>query len=136
MITGNRIGQINCIVIAFLVWSTSAFSHHSVDGRYDRQKTVTLNGVITKVDWINPHIRMYFDVTDDDGSVTTWEISGAPPTFLRRAGISKSLIVADQSPEAPVELIGILARDEQLKHIWVYHIKYQDGHFIQFSSSD
>lgn len=67
-----------------------AMAHHSTPGVFDLSKTVTLVGVISKVDWSNPHTFIYIDVTDADGKKKTWALETAPPAFLRRAGITKA----------------------------------------------
>jgi hypothetical protein len=54
-------------------------AHHSFSAEYDATKPVKVTGVVTKVEWTNPHIWFYVDVKDDDGKVTNWVFSGAPP---------------------------------------------------------
>jgi hypothetical protein len=63
-----------------------AFSHHSFDAEYDRTKTVVFKGVVTKVEWMNPHSRVYIDVTDENGNVTNWNMELGSPNSLTRAG--------------------------------------------------
>jgi len=106
-------------------------AHHSVTGRFDVDKKVELVGTITKVDWLNPHIKIFMDVTGEDGSVTEWMLSAAPPAFLRRVGITKKKLLGDGSQ---VTTRGALARDESLKHQWVYRITFEDGTIFQMSS--
>ena len=67
-----------------------ALAHHSTPGVFDLSKSVTLVGVISKVDWSNPHTFIYLDVTDADGKKKTFALETAPPAFLRRAGITKA----------------------------------------------
>ena len=122
--------SICCLVLALAV-AGIAWSHHSVPGRYDYDDEITLNGRITRVDWINPHVRILLDVSEDDGSVTTWELSSAPAQFMRRAGISKSMLENDGG--LPVAVFGIRSRDPNLNHMWAYRITYADGHFYQLS---
>ena len=61
-------------------------AHHSVATMFDRNRPVTITGVVTKVDWLNPHIWVYVDETDDQGQVTHWELEGAQPNGLSRRG--------------------------------------------------
>ena len=51
-------------------------AQHSVGtGKYDPDKPVSLKGVVTKVEWTNPHARIYLDVTEPNGTVTqTWNL--------------------------------------------------------------
>jgi hypothetical protein len=124
----NRIIFISLIA---LFCATFAVAHHSVPGRYDYEAEITLTGTITRVDWINPHVRILLDVTEEDGSVTSWEITSAPAQFMRRAGISKSKVLDDGGE--PVKVLGIRSRDPDLDHMWAYRITYADGHFYQLS---
>lgn len=63
-----------------------ADAHHSFAAQFDGDKPVVLTGVITKVDWRNPHIWVYFDVREGDGKVTKWECEGGAPNALTRQG--------------------------------------------------
>ncbi len=65
-----------------------ASSHHAVQAQFDQDNVTTITGVMTRVMWINPHVRWFMDVTDESGKVTTWNISGAGPAGFRRSGIS------------------------------------------------
>ena len=65
-------------------------AHHSFAAQYDPDKPVTLTGIVTKVEWTNPHARFYINVTGDDGKVTTWNLELASPNYLKRAGWSST----------------------------------------------
>src|SRR5258708_38991477 len=62
------------------------FAHHSFGAEYDANKPITLTGVITKVEWTNPHCYFYLDVKDKDGKVANWKFEGFPPNVLYRTG--------------------------------------------------
>jgi Family of unknown function (DUF6152) len=85
---------------ACLWWLIPAFpavAHHSFDAEYDGNKTVVLAGVVSKVEWMNPHARFYIDVKDADGNVTNWNLElGSPASLIRRGWTRKSLKVGDQ----------------------------------------
>lgn len=120
------------ICLIALYCASLASAHHSVPGRYDYDAEMTLTGKITRVDWINPHVRIFLDVTEVDGSVTTWELASAPAQFMRRAGISKSKLM--DAGDEPVTVLGIRSRNPDLSHMWAYRIDYADGHFYQLST--
>ena len=61
-------------------------AHHSFGAEYDADKPVTLTGVVTKIEWTNPHSHFYIDVKDAQGKVANWKFEGYPPTVLYRNG--------------------------------------------------
>ncbi len=75
--------RVLCLVSAAMAVAP-ALAHHSFVAQYDRDASVSLTGVITKVEWQSPHIWFYPDVTADDGTVTNWAISGGSPGQLAR----------------------------------------------------
>jgi len=66
------------------------FAHHSFSAEYDRAKTISLKGAVTKVEWMNPHARFYVDVKGDDGKVVNWEFELGSPNGLMRSGWTKN----------------------------------------------
>ena len=66
--------------------ATAAHAHHSFAAQYDANQQVTLNGTITKVEWMNPHAYFYVDVVDDSGKVVNWAVEGGAPNVLYREG--------------------------------------------------
>src|SRR5215471_14507646 len=65
-------------------------AHHSFAAEFDDKKPVTLKGTVTKLEWLNPHIWIYFDAKDDQGAVSKWQCEGGPPNSLTRQGWSKN----------------------------------------------
>jgi hypothetical protein len=74
---------------ALLLVSQHAWAHHSFAAEYDRTKMVTLDGVVTKVDWENPHTWLYLDVKGEDGKLVSWAVEAANPSALTHAGWNK-----------------------------------------------
>ena len=70
-------------------------AHHSVPGTFNIEKTVSIKGKISKIDWINPHIYIYVDVKDRTGAVTTWKVETLPTNHMRRAGVTKEEILSE-----------------------------------------
>ena len=65
-------------------------AHHSIQAQFDVHKTITISGVIAKVEYINPHSYLTVDVTEPDGSTTRWAFEMAAAGQLRRAGLSRA----------------------------------------------
>ena len=70
----------------------SVQAHHSFAAEFDTAKPVKMTGVVTKVEWQNPHIWFYLDVKGGDGTVTNWGFSGGAPGQLMRRGITRKVI--------------------------------------------
>src|SRR3989442_4030893 len=68
--------------LSALAWP--AFAHHAFAGQYDKDNPIQLTGIVTKIEWMNPHARFYIDVKDESGNVTSWNIELGPPLVLRR----------------------------------------------------
>jgi hypothetical protein len=82
-------------------------AHHSFSAEYDSKKAVTLKGIVTKVEWMNPHVYFYLDVTDDSGNITNWSLEMGPPNGLERSGWTRNTMkVGDE-----VLVEGTLAKD-------------------------
>jgi hypothetical protein len=75
---------------ALVALAAPAFSHHSFAAEYDEKKPIVLKGVVTKLDWRNPHVRFYVDAKDDQGTVTSWDLELQSPNTLTRAGWNRS----------------------------------------------
>lgn len=78
--------------IGLMLGVAPVWAHHSFAAEYDSAQLITLKGVITKVEWTNPHIYIYIDVKDASGNVTNWSLEGYPPNTLKRTGFSKDLL--------------------------------------------
>ena len=74
------------LVAAGLLVTASAFAHHSFMAEFDQREPVTLEGVVTKVDWINPHTFFYIDVKDQSGHTVNWVLETGSPSVLMIRG--------------------------------------------------
>jgi hypothetical protein len=109
-----------------LTAAATLVAHHSVPGQFDMSKPLTLKGVISKVDWINPHIYIHLDVKQSDGTTSTWALATLPTAMMRRAGITRESLRG--KPGEEVTINAVPARDGS-KHLgWVNKITYADGH--------
>ena len=77
---------------AMLLAGTLASAHHSFDAEYDSTKPFTITGIVTKLDWINPHAFVYVDVKDDNGAVRSFKVEMGPPYALVRGGWKRDTV--------------------------------------------
>jgi hypothetical protein len=83
-------------------------AHHSFGAEYDANKPITLTGVVTRVEWTNPHSHFFLDVKNDKGAVDNWKFEGYPPTVLYRTGWKRDTTM---KPGDTVSVSGWRARD-------------------------
>ncbi len=85
-------GSVALLLAAALCCLTTPLrAHHSFGAEYDANKPITATGVITKIEWTNPHSFIYLDVKDDKGGVANWKWEGYPPNVLYRNGWKKDV---------------------------------------------
>ena len=83
--------------LALAALAVPVSAHHSWTAEYDAKKPITVKGVVSKVEWTNPHTHFYVDATDASGKVTTWNFEMASTPALERGGWSpKTLPVGTQ----------------------------------------
>ena len=68
-------------------------AHHGFETEYDNNKTITATGVVSKVEWTNPHMHLYVDVTDAGGKMTTYNLELTSPNAIQRQGWNKNDLV-------------------------------------------
>jgi hypothetical protein len=96
---------------AVLIAAAPMAAHHSFSAEYDASVKVTLKGVVSKVEWSNPHVHIYLDVKDQNGKIITWNMEGAPPSALARKGVlPNSVNIGDA-----VTMTGFRARDNSTR---------------------
>lgn len=71
--------------LSLLLAPTAALAHHALEAQFNTQKTIALTGTVKKMDWSNPHVRLYLDVKDESNTVT-WEVDMGSPNLQLMAG--------------------------------------------------
>jgi hypothetical protein len=95
------------LVFGLLAANLPIFAHHSFAAEFDGNKQITLTGVVTKVDWVNPHAYIYVDVKGEDGAVVNWAIETGAPNVLYRQGWRKDDLKAGDT----VTMEAFMAKD-------------------------
>lgn len=90
-----------------LLASVPVLAHHNYRLRFDYDIDVTMTGVVTNFDWKNPHIEIFIDIENEDGSVTGWVMPTAAPSVANRLGITPETVL----PGDRLIITGALARN-------------------------
>lgn len=96
------------VLMLTAVLPLGALAHHSFSAEYDRDKPITVMGTVTKVEWTNPHARLYVDAMDDGGKVVNWDFELGPPNGLMRQGWNRNSL----RPGHVVTVNGFLSKDQ------------------------
>ena len=89
----NRTHRLAAAAIASVSLTAPALAHHGFDTEYDAKKRVSLSGVVTKIEWTNPHMHIYIDVADAAGKVTNWNMEMASPNTVQRQGWGRNTLL-------------------------------------------
>ena len=114
------------------IGSTSAYAHHSFSSTFDAHKPIAVTGVVTKVDWVNPHSYFYIDAKGKNGKVQQWAFESLPPAMFKRAGLKREMVPVGST----VTITGFGAKDGTSALGWVKKFTFADGREIQVTADN
>ncbi|MFT7461151.1 MAG: hypothetical protein ACI909_003847 [Planctomycetota bacterium] len=116
------IKRLTILLIAGLLCSLPTYSHHGPASHYDLDKSITVEGVVSEFRLINPHARIYFNVTTENGEVKQWLAEGNASAILKRRGWKRDTL----KPGDSIKISGNPAKDGGNKMDWKL-IVLEDG---------
>jgi hypothetical protein len=123
--------SVRAVLIALLAAAlpVATHAHHSIAGQFDMTKTLRLAGVVSKVEWTNPHVYLSLDVKDEKGGTDVWKLETLPVAMLRKAGIKKQMLMTGEI----VNMDVCPARNGTAHLGFILNIQFPDGRRFQFS---
>ena len=89
----SRLFVLSALFLSAFISARPLFAHHS-SASYDLEHPIELKGVVTNVEWTNPHVFIYMDVAGEKGGVEPWRVEGNSPNMLMRVGWKKEMLKA------------------------------------------
>ena len=95
-------------IAAFVVLTTApAWAHHAFAAEFDAKQPVKFKGVVTKMEWTNPHVWIHLDVKQPDGTIEKWSVEAGTPNVLFRRGFTKQALL----PGTEIVVDGYRSKD-------------------------
>ena len=118
------------MVVAVALAAVPVVAHHAFSAEFDADRPLHLEGIVVKMEWINPHAWLHIEVTNDDGSKTVWMVEGGTPNTLLRRGFSRNSL----EPGIEVIVDGYQSKDGSNKGNG-RDLTYRDGRKLFMGSS-
>jgi hypothetical protein len=117
-------------VLSLAVTSAAVMAHHSLSGQFDTSRSFEITGVVSRIDWVNPHTYIYVDVKQKDGALLTYKLESLPVAMMRKAGLSRQELL-DSGKDVVVRAHP--ARNGTATLGYLLQLKMPDGREIQFA---
>ena len=130
----NTRSHIALAAFSLALLAVPAAAHHSLTAEFNPDTTITVKGVMASIEWINPHIYIYFDVVDKDGKKSQFAVETYPPNHMRsRYGLTKQVLSADFDKKEMMTFEVNPAKNGKPLG-WLTKLTYPDGHFIKLTA--
>ena len=113
------------LAAAGMIWTLPAAAHHSSSMHYLVNEEITVEGVVTEFLFVNPHIRILFDVTNADGTITNWMGEGEAASVMKRQEWDSETL----KPGDHIKIVGNPSRDDNPRVEWIT-IETGDGRVL------
>jgi hypothetical protein len=127
----NKLITIMAGIGVLLATTLPLLAHHSFSAEFDAQKKVTFEGKVVKLEMVNPHSWIYFDVTTADGKVEHWKAEGGSPSVLLRLGWTRDTLPVGTK----IKISGNAAKDGSLR-MNTSSIEFADGKKLSMGGSN
>ena len=122
LMSSNKMKQpLRLAAAVALAVSGAAYAHHPISAKFDDTRPIELEGVVSAVDWRNPHVHVFVNVTDDNGEVVNWAVELESPVVLERSGWARESV----QPGDRITVDGIRARNET-RQLWADALVFAD----------
>jgi hypothetical protein len=118
------------LIVAALIFAAPLWGHHGA-AAYDPSKTVTVKGIVTDFQFINPHVLVFFNAKDDNGKIQSWQGELTSPNHLARSGWNKLTL----KPGDQITFSGIRAKSGA-PTLWITKVVGSDGQEIPLTPGD
>jgi hypothetical protein len=125
-VTRRAVSASFAIVAVLLTGSLSA--HHSPSAVFDMATPFAIQGTLTKVDWVNPHITLFIDARGADGAPEAWKIESQPPSWFKHVGLVRADIA--KAVGQTITVGGVRARDGS-HYAYLQRLTFQNGNSIE-----
>ncbi len=117
--------------VGLLALSCTSRAHHST-AAFDMTTDVEIEGIITRYEWINPHVYLWLEATTASGETITWQVEGGPPAMLRRSGISQDQVAIGDA----VTIYGKASRSAEKREILMNSLAKANSEKLHFGQAD